>query len=143
MILKQLSVLIENRKGSLAEITKFLKDENINIRAISAFDTPDYGILRLILDKPKTANDKLEKLGYKVIISDVIAIELEDKMGVLNYALSVLDEEDIVVEYIYSFVIRDSAKPLIILKVNNPDKAVKILMKNDIKVATKKEIHKD
>jgi hypothetical protein len=142
MILKQLSVLIENKKGSLAEVTSMLKDKDINIRAIAAFDTPDYGILRLIVDVPERAKDALEECGYGVVLTDVIAVELEDEKGALNGILTVLEEEDLQIEYIYSFVIRNHASPLMILKVNDLDQAISILGDNKIKVANRNDIHK-
>lgn len=137
MILQQLSVLIENKKGSLAEVTALLKDHDINLRAIAAFDTPDYGILRMIVDYSQKAKDVLQINGYQVTLTDVIAVELEDQKGALNGVLSVLEKEDITIEYIYSFVIRNHAGPLMILKVNPLEPAITILGENSIKVASK------
>ncbi|PKM51065.1 MAG: amino acid-binding protein [Firmicutes bacterium HGW-Firmicutes-7] len=141
-MLKQLSVLIENKKGSLAEVTSLIKENDINIRAIAAFDTPDYGILRLIVDTPERAKVALEDCGYGVVLTDVIAVELEDEKGALNGILTVLEENDLQIEYIYSFVIRNYASPLMILKVNDLNEAINILGENKIKVASRNEIHK-
>ncbi|MBC7958934.1 MAG: ACT domain-containing protein, partial [Vallitaleaceae bacterium] len=136
-MLKQLSVLIENKKGSLAEVTALIKDSDINIRAIAAFDTPDYGILRMIVDQPEEAKESLQQNGYGVTLTEVIAVELEDHKGALHGVLSVLEESDITIDYIYSFVIRDHASPLMIMKLQPLEKALSILKESDIKVASK------
>lgn len=141
MILKQVSVLIENKKGSLAEITALLKDNDINIRAIAAFDTPGYGILRMIVDLPEKAKDILDQNDYGATLIDVIAVELEDQKGALHEVLSILEKEDLQVEYIYSFVIRKKASPLMIIKVNDLEQAIKILIGKDIKIAYKNDIY--
>lgn len=140
MILKQLSVLIENKRGSLAEVTSVLKENDINLRAIAAFDTPDYGILRMIVDHSQEAEQALLINGYRVTLTDVIAVELEDQKGALNSVLLVLEKADIAIEYIYSFVIRNHASPLMILKVNKLEQAIAILSENNIKVAAKNTI---
>jgi hypothetical protein len=141
VILKQLSVLIENKKGSLAEVTGILKESHIDLRAIAAFDTPDFGILRLVVDKPEIALKKLLDKDYNVVITDVIAIDLEDKVGVLNDILSILEEGDIAVEYIYSFVLgNNNHSPLIIFKVDKINEAISILESNKVKVVLRNKI---
>lgn len=140
MVLKQLSVLIENKKGSLADVTTLIKDGEVNIRAIAAFDTPEYGILRVIVDKPEKAKDLLRENGYTVMISEVVAVELEDYKGALNEVLVVLEQADIQIDYIYSFVFRDCAKPLMILKVNQIDKCIDVLKDKNFTVALKNDI---
>lgn len=139
-MLKQLSVLIENKKGSLAEVTALLRDHDINLRAIAAFDTPDYGILRMIVDHSEKAEQALLCNGYQVTLTDVIAVELEDQKGALNSILTVLEKEDITIDYIYSFVIRNHASPLMILKVSQLEGAIAILSENNIKVASRNTI---
>lgn len=141
MILKQLSVLIENKMGSLAEVTEILKNEDIDLRAIAAFDTPDFGILRLIVDKPEHALKSLLAKDYNVIITDVIAIDLEDKIGVLNDILNILEQGDVCVEYIYSFVLgNNNNSPLIVFKVDKIYDAISVLESHKIKVVLRNEI---
>lgn len=141
MILKQLSVLIENKMGSLAEVTEILKNEDIDLRAIAAFDTPDFGILRLIVDKPEHALKSLLAKDYNVIITDVIAIDLEDKIGVLNDILNILEQGDVCVEYIYSFVLgNNNNSPLIVFKVDKIYEAISVLESHKIKVVLRNEI---
>lgn len=141
MIIKQLSVFIENKKGHLAALTDVLKKEDIDIRAISVFDTTEFGILRLVVDDPDRALKLLELNGYTAKISDVLAIEPEDVVGSLNHIFRILDDSDIEIEYIYSFVLRKRALPLIILKVNNREKAISVLQKANITVISKEEVY--
>ncbi len=140
MILKQLSVLIENKRGSLAEVTALLMAHDINLRAIAAFDTPDYGILRMIVDGPENAEAALASNGYQVTLTSVIAVELKDQKGALNGVLTVLEGENITIDYIYSFVLRNGASPLMILKVDQLEQAITILGAHHIKVASRNTI---
>lgn len=140
MIIKQLSIFIENKKGHLASVTNELKKENIDIRAISVFDTLEFGILRLVVDDPDHAVDVLEKAGFTAKVSDVLAIQPEDKPGSLNEIFQILDEYDVDVEYIYSFVLRKTDLPLIILKVNDQSNAITALQNANITVISKEQI---
>ncbi len=141
MILKQISIFIENKKGHLAAVTNELTKHGIDIRAISVFDTTEFGILRMIVDKPDVAINILNENGYTAKASEVLAVEPEDKPGSLNEIFNIFDINDINVEYIYSFVLRKrSEMPLIIFKVNDRPKAIQVLEDAGIKVVEKKEI---
>jgi len=83
-MIKQLSVFVENRPGSLMDVTSQLTEAHINIRAVSSFDAPEFGILRLIVDKPMEAKEYLTSKGFVVRVSEVLGAELEDKKGTLN-----------------------------------------------------------
>jgi len=139
--IKQLSIFIENRKGHLATLTDALRRENIDIRAISVFDTSEYGILRMVVDFPDRALKVLEKEGFTAKISDVLAIEPEDQPGSLCEIFKILDKNDIDIEYIYSFVLRKRGMPLIILKVNHQEKGIQVLQNAGIKVVSKEEVY--
>lgn len=141
MIIKQLSIFIENKKGHLAELTSELKKENIDIRAISVFDTSEFGILRMVVDDPDRTLSVLEKAGYTAKISNVLAIEAEDKLGSFNEIFTILDANNIEIEYIYSFVLRRRELPLIIIKVNDQEKAIHALQQANIRVVTKEEVY--
>lgn len=141
MIIKQLSIFIENKKGHLASVTKELKKQDIDIRAISVFDTSEFGILRLVVDDPDRALETLEHAGYTAKVSQVLAIQIEDKPGSLNDAFQIMDENNIDIEYIYSFVLRKKALPLIIFKVSDQNKAIEVLQKANITVMSKEEIY--
>ena len=132
--MKQLSVFVENVAGSLMKVTQELVNDKINIRAISSFDTPEFGILRLIVDKPEEAVQCLKEKGFFVQTKDVIAVEIEDRMGSLNRMLGVLAEGNISISYIYSFVIRDDNAPVMVFQTEYLDEAVQILKKHGIHV---------
>ena len=102
MELKQLSIFVENKKGRLEEITGILAKHQITIRAVSIADTTDYGILRLIVNKPDEAMVALKENGITVSITSVIAIAIDDKPGALYEAVKLLSDNDISIEYMYS-----------------------------------------
>lgn len=142
MLVKQISVFIENKSGRLSEITKFLGDNQIDISALSIADTTDFGILRLIVNDPETAEKLLKENGYTVSCTNVIAIGIEDKPGGLAVALEILNNESIGIEYMYAFVGKTTYGALVILRVEDPDKAIDALTKNDIKVLASNEVYK-
>ncbi len=133
-MLKQLSVFIENEIGSLAKITSVLRKNGINLRAISAFDSPEFGIMRMIVDKPQITKEILTGKGFVVRITEVLAIELEDKPGDLDRVLHIISAAGLGINYIYSFVIRSGKAPLMVINLDNMEKGGQILKANGIKV---------
>ncbi len=103
MSVKQISVFIENKKGKLAEATRFIADHDINLRALSIADTQDFGILRIICDDPKNAQAVLQDGGFITTATDVLAAAISDTPGSLATILEVLSEEGVIVEYTYAF----------------------------------------
>ncbi|MFV0361485.1 MAG: amino acid-binding protein [Suipraeoptans sp.] len=126
-MIKQVSIFVENEPGSLMNVTKALAEAHINIRAFAAFDTPEFGILRLVVDKPNEAKEKLTSQGFVVRVHDVIGVELVDEKGQLNNMLEKLAAANVNMNYIYSFVIRDNKSPIMVLNTDNCEKATKIL----------------
>lgn len=104
MTVKQISVYIENRKGRLAEATRYIAEHKINLRALSIADSQDFGILRLICDDPQETNEILREGGYLTRLNNVLAVEMEDRPGSLADILEVLAGKDIDVEYTYAFL---------------------------------------
>lgn len=139
-MVKQISVFLENKSGRLADATKTLGENNIDISALSIADTTDFGILRLIVNNPEKAEDVLKKDGFTVAITDVLAIEIEDKPGGLYKALAVLEENSIGIEYIYAFVAKFSNGALVILRLDKPCEAMEILNKNNIRVLEQEDV---
>ena len=133
-MLKQISVFVENVAGSLMKVTKELVAEGINLRAISSFDTPEFGILRLIVDRPEETAHLLKDKGFFVQTKDVIAVEIEDRSGSLNQMLEVLAEGNISINYIYSFVIREDQAPVMVFQTEYLEEAVQILKNHGINV---------
>lgn len=139
-MIKQLSVFVENRTGSLMDVTSKLTEAHINIRAVASFDTPEFAILRLIVDDAEAAKEYLTSKGFVVRVSEVIGVELEDKKGNLNNMLTILAEGKIGINYIYSFVIRDGLAPVMIFHSDDFDKAIDILKKASVKVVSEEDL---
>jgi hypothetical protein len=141
MQIQQLSIFVENKSGRLAEITETIGKANVDIRAISVADTSDFGILRLIVDKPKEAVEVLRAAGLTVSLTSVIAIGIDDQPGEFAKAMRVLADGNIGVEYMYAFISRDKGKAFVILRVLETDKAVACLEQNGITLLTAEDIY--
>ncbi|MHB9030611.1 MAG: ACT domain-containing protein [Candidatus Latescibacterota bacterium] len=132
MKVKQISVFIENRSGRLREVANVLGQNGINIRALSLADTSDYGILRLIVDKPDVALEVLRKANFTLSETDVIAVEVSDKPGGLSEVLDVLGDAGINVEYMYAFVEKSSDNAVMIFRIEDIANAIRALQKSNI-----------
>ncbi|WP_039764405.1 MULTISPECIES: ACT domain-containing protein [unclassified Caldicellulosiruptor] len=141
MYVKQISVFLENKSGRLAEVTSILGKNNIDISALSIADTTDFGILRLIVNKPDLALQVLKENGFTVSATDVIAIAVEDKPGGLAKVLEILYKNDIGIEYMYAFVGKITDEALVILKVENGDYAVNVLKENNVRILSANEVY--
>lgn len=131
----QLSVFIEDRVGSALRVTNILSENNINIHAFSMYDTPEFSILRLVVDDAQKAQKKLEQAEILVRISNVIGVELNDTPGELTRILQILADHNMVVNYMYSLVLRGESKPLMVFSLEDNEKARDLLKKNGIKLA--------
>ena len=141
MIIKQISIFVENKKGRLAEITKIISDAQVDIRALSIADTTDFGILRLIVDEPDKAAEALKAQGITVSITNVIAVGINDTPGAFSVPMQILAEADIDVEYLYAFITRKSEKAYVILRVADNDAAAKVLADKGVEILTEEEFH--
>ncbi len=141
MNIKQLSVFVENKKGRLAEITQAIAKANVDIRALSIADTTDFGILRLIVNKPDEAAAALKELGVTVSVTNVIAIGINDAPGAFSVPMCILAEAGIDVEYMYAFITRKSEKAYVILRVNDNDAAAKVLTEKGIELLDEEGFH--
>ncbi len=141
MLVKQISVFLENKSGRLAEVTSILAENEVDISALSIADTTDFGILRLIVNKPLLAEKVLKENGFTVSMTDVIAIAVLDEPGGLAVALKVLENVSIGIEYMYAFVGKTTSEALVILRVEEPAKAAEELDKNNIKVLPAERVY--
>lgn len=141
MLIKQISVFIPNQKGRLKALTDILGANGIDIRAIAVFDTSEFGILRMVVDQPDKAIEVMAKEGLVAKLSKVIAVEPEDKPGSLNEIFTILADNDLNVEYIYSFVMRKTEMPYIVLKLSEQERGAKVLTENGVNVINKNEIY--
>ena len=117
MSLKQLTVFVPNRQGSLVAITKSLAEHNVNLRALSIADTEEFCILRLIVNDTETAHRILTEEGYLLKLTDVVGVKIGDAPGKLSDALEVLDEKNINMEYLYAFMSRTEKHAYVVLRV--------------------------
>lgn len=140
MLLKQISIFIENKSGRLAEITRLFGENGINILALSIADTTDFGILRLIVSDPDKAEKIVKENGLTAKATDVIGISIPHVPGGLAQALSVLSNNGIGIEYMYAFATRSEDDAMVILKVGDNFAAMKILTDAGIKILTDKDI---
>jgi hypothetical protein len=129
---KQISVFLENKKGRLAEVTQALSKEKINIRALSLADTADFGVLRIIVNDAQKCLSVLKSSGFVAQSTEVVAVEVEDKPGGLARILQVLDAEGVNVEYMYAYVEKSKDNAIVICKIDDRERALKILEKNKI-----------
>lgn len=141
MLIKQLSIFVENKPGRLSAITKLLGDNGIDIRALSIADTRDFGILRIIVTNPDKAIEVLRSADCTVSLTSVIAIGVNDRPGGLAAAMDTLYKNNISVEYMYAFVTPTEGTAYVILRVENNDKAIEALNENGIVTLTAEEIY--
>jgi hypothetical protein len=139
-MIRQLSIFIQNEIGSVAGVTGILKMNNINLRAIASFDTPQFAILRMVVDQPEEAKNLLINSGFAVTMSEAIAVELEDSPGVLHDLLQVIADAGFGVNYIYSIVFRNGKIPLIILNTDNLEKTKEVLLEKGYSVAKQEDV---
>ena len=129
MMIKQLSVFVQNETGRLVRVTEILQEAGINISALSLAETEEYGILRMIVSDIDLAAETLKKNGYKVKIIDVICLVTPDVPGALNEKLKLLAEERVDVIYMYGY--SNGGKARLILKTSNPKRASELLMQQE------------
>jgi hypothetical protein len=140
MVIKQLSVFIENREGRLERVTEALKEKNINIASFSLADTSEYGLLRMIVSDPEEGKKVLKEEGFSASLSDVLAVKIAQKPGTLHEVLKALSDAGLSVEYMYTLatVGKDTS---IIMKLSDIDHALKVLETSGYEVCTSKEAY--
>lgn len=134
MYVKQISVFLENTKGSLSGLTKLLAEKGIDLIALSIADTEHYGILRCIVADTDKGVSVLREAGYTVRLTDVLAVCVPDKPGGLAEVLDLLCQADISVEYVYSFVRSTGSYALVIFHLSDLQKAEELLTGKGVKL---------
>lgn len=132
MLVKQISVFIENKAGRLASVTSALAAQGIDTRALSLADTTNFGVLRLIVDQPEKALEVLKEGNYAVSTTDVVAVMVPDVPGGLAKVLDKFTELNIDIEYMYAFIGKESEKAIVILRIDKPEEALKRLLEAGI-----------
>ena len=139
MIIKQLSVFLENKSGRLTEVTGALASAQINISAFSIADTSEFGVLRMIVNKPDEAEKILKAKGISVHITEVVGLIVPDEPGGLHRALQILSSEGVSIEYMYAFALNNRAT--VILRTEAVQQTVAILQKHTMELLKASDIY--
>ena len=140
--MKQLTVFVQNQKGSLVSVTEILSREGVNLQALSIAETEDFGILRLIVSDIDVAEAALSKTGYLIKVIDVVGVKIGDTPGKLSEALGVLDRADINVEYLYAFMARTEKNAYVVIRVEDNAAAEKALASAGFPIITEADVAK-
>jgi len=140
MIIKQLSVFLENKSGRLSEVTNILAVAEINMTAFSIADTSDFGILRVIVSDPEKALTILKENHFSVSLTDVICLSCPNEPGALAKALNILDSEEIPIEYMYAFSLGNTAN--IVIRPTNVRKCIEVLQNHELELLKSSDLYK-
>ena len=140
MLVKQVSIFVENTTGRLADVTRILADNNVDLKASTIADAADFGILRCIVEDADAAKKILNENGFNASISEVIAVSLDNKPGGFHRVLQILADEKIGVKYIYSTIKSAVGEAVIMMKAADNDKAIEVLKANDVKLVSIDEV---
>lgn len=140
MSVHQISVFLENRAGQLAEITKVVADNGIDLRAISIAETADYGVLRMIVDDAEKATSVLLSHGYILSMTPIVVVSVPDAPGGLAPVLAILAEGELDIEYMYSLFTHKEGKAYMVFRISDEEKFVALLAQHGMKPADKEEL---
>lgn len=141
MKIKQLSIFLQNRMGSLSKPLEVLTVANVNIRAMCMADTSEFGILRLVVDDPEKGKQALEENDFLVKITDIIGVEMNDAPGGLTTVLNIIKNNLIDLEYLYAFTHEKEGKAILLLHSENIDKLISVLSENNVPIVSSKEVY--
>ena len=139
MTVNQVSVFIENRQGRLGEVLQVLKDNDVNILSISLADTTEYGLLRLIVNKPEHARDVLLEAGFSSMLTEVLIVKVPHVAGSLQSILSAIAKANVSIEYMYGLSV-ETTDASIVMKTNELDEACSVLKNIHVDTMTSEEI---
>lgn len=134
MLVNQIAVFLENRKGRISDFARVLKEQNVDLISMSIADTKEFGILRAITRDNEKAVQALKDAGFTVVTSELIGVEVDDRPGGLSDVLSILNNKDVDIEYLYSYARIEKGKAIILLKVDDNKLALDALAKGGFKV---------
>jgi hypothetical protein len=140
MLIKQLSVFLENRAGRLTDVTGALGDAGINISAQCIAESSDFGVLRMIVSDPERAHDLLRERGFSITLTNVICVQTPNTPGALHAVLEHLSSAGIGIEYMYAFALHERA--LIVLNTKDVARAIAVLEKNKVALVSASEIYR-
>ena len=140
MFVKQISVFLENTKGSLVRLTRLLSKAGVDLIALSIADTENYGIMRCIVSDTEKGVKIMREAGYVARLTDVLAVSVPDHPGGLTDVLTLLNAADISVEYLYSFVRNSGSHALVIFRLNDNEHGMRVLQEGDIELLTQEQV---
>ena len=141
-LIKQISVFVENKSGRLSDILNVIGKNGIDISALSIADTTDFGIVRMIVNDPDKAAEILKSNNLVVKVTDVIALAVADKPGGLAGEIEKLKNAAISIEYMYAFIGKSDKGALVIVRVENPEKALEVLKDENVTVVSPEEVYR-
>ena len=142
MAIKQLTVFVENKQGTVVSITEILSQNTINLRALSIAETEAFGILRLIVNEEEAAVKALTEAGYLLKVTEVVGVKIGDAPGKLSAVLRVLDDKNINVEYMYAFMARTEKHAYVVIRVEDNELAETTLEEAGFHIITKADVNK-
>lgn len=140
MIIKQLSIFLENKTGRLAEISEILGQVGINMSAFSVADSSDFGILRLIVNEPEKALETLKAKDFSVKLTDVLCLNVPNTPGALSKAMSILKDAEIEIEYMYAFSLGVDA--ISVIKPQDIDRCIEVLQAHKLELLAASSLYK-
>lgn len=139
MIIKQISVFLEDKSGSLTDLTKILSEHKINITALSIAESTDYGIVRMVVGQPDVAVKILKQKGFSVNLTDVVCMQIPNTPGGLHHALQILSDSNINIDYMYAFSTDKAA--LAVLRSSSVNEMIAVLQKNKMTLYKESDIY--
>jgi hypothetical protein len=140
MIIKQLSVFLENKSGRLSEVSELLGANGINMTAFSIADTSDFGILRAVVSDPEKSLKVLREANFSASLTDVICISCPNQPGAMAKALKILHVENIPIEYMYAFSMGESAN--VVIRPSNIQQCIDVLQKHELELVRASQLYK-
>jgi len=141
MKVKQLEIFLENKSGRLADISRTLAENAINIRALSLTDTADFGVLRLVVNDTTKAQQALTENGFAVGLTEVLAVEVPDKPGALDGILQMAAKGGLTVKYMYAFSKKSGESGMLLFRFDDQDAAVEVFKKAGCRLLSDDEVH--
>lgn len=140
MLIKQLSIFLENKSGRLNEVSNLLGKAGINMSAFTVADTSEFGILRLIVSDHEKAYKVLRENSFSVSLTDVVCLNCPNQPGALAKALQILSDNEVSIEYLYAYSVANSAN--VVLKPDNIDKCIKVLQEHQLELVKASDLYK-
>ena len=138
MIIKQLSIFLENKKGRFTEVTTILGNAGINMTAFTVAENSDFGIVRLIVSDPEKAKNVLRENKYAVSITDVLCLQMPNEPGALSKVIKIIAQADISIEYMYAFSVGNGA--IAVIRPDSLEKTLSVLADNKVELLASSEL---